>query len=784
MIKKYKEIIILIVSLAGIFQIYLYTTFPTFKNDDSPETITSAYTLGISHPPGYPLFTMAAKIFSLLPVGSPAFRINLFAIFLGLMALLLFYFIIKKNIYFIFNDNNKIINCFGVFVMAFSFLFWNQTIEAKGGIYILNLLFLSALIYLSFNLFYTFNTGRFYLLIYIFGLSLTNHWPSMLIFFPALGYIFYKYREKLAVKNLIISLILLLLGLSVYAFLPLRIQNENIFVFIDRPDNIGDFLRLIFLSGYEHKTLPNLDINNYQIEEIITLLLKDFYVFWIFIILGIYELWRRKKEILFFYLSMLLTNLFIVVFSLRLGEIYKWATGTFLMPSIYILFIFLINGMHLLSKNAKAIFLKNTFYSLSIVILLCAGFLNFSINNSSVNYLSYDFENNVAATMEPGSFYIPYGDNYALPASYRQIVQHKADNINILTIYNLSHEWGINSIVKKYGQITLKQGYLNVMDNIGNITGKYFPEKNIYFSQGFPGKMKNHIGNFKLKSKGLLLRVAAENEHIPAGIFKNYAFRGIFAAKDDYDKALISLYSAQLTNQAYDFFDEKRYKEAIETYKYALLFPWNSAKAYTYYDLFLAYKAISDEDNQIKYLKETFRAKENYYKAYEVLGGIYFNERLWPMAKEMFEKAIQYGSDNKAMLQQYVNQIDEINTYSQFKALSGQAAAFMASGRYLKALDLFGFLLEQNYAAVEVYKNMGICNFKINNFEEALKYFQKASESDKSAVNYTDIAQTYIKLGQPYKALNTLREAMQVFGNDPQLVNLYNQIQHAEKVKK
>jgi len=196
MIKKHKDIILLLVCLIAIFQLYLYTTFPAFKNDDSPETITSAYTLGISHPPGYPLFTIMGKVFSVLPVGSPAFRINLFAIFLGLMVLLLFYFIIKQNIYLIFKDNSKIINYFGIFVLAFTFLFWNQTIEAKGGIYILNLLFLSALTYLSLNLFYKFNTGRFYLLIYIFGLSLTNHWPSMLVFFPALGYIFYKYREK------------------------------------------------------------------------------------------------------------------------------------------------------------------------------------------------------------------------------------------------------------------------------------------------------------------------------------------------------------------------------------------------------------------------------------------------------------------------------------------------------------------------------------------------------------------------------------------------------------
>src|SRR5271157_6295139 len=157
MIKKHKDFIILLVCLIALSQLYLYTMFPAFKNDDSPETITSAYTLGISHPPGYPLFTMAGKVFSLLPIGSPAFRLNSFVILFAMIVLLLSYFVIKRITFYLFEYENKIINFFSVFILAFSFIFWNQAIEAKGGIYILNLLFLAILIYLSIELFKGFN---------------------------------------------------------------------------------------------------------------------------------------------------------------------------------------------------------------------------------------------------------------------------------------------------------------------------------------------------------------------------------------------------------------------------------------------------------------------------------------------------------------------------------------------------------------------------------------------------------------------------------------------------
>src|SRR5271157_2890515 len=43
------------------------------------------------------------------------------------------------------------------FYSAFSYIFWNQAIEAKGGIYMLNLLFFVILIYLSMELFKSYN---------------------------------------------------------------------------------------------------------------------------------------------------------------------------------------------------------------------------------------------------------------------------------------------------------------------------------------------------------------------------------------------------------------------------------------------------------------------------------------------------------------------------------------------------------------------------------------------------------------------------------------------------
>ena len=41
---------------------------------DTPELMTAAATLGVAHPPGYPLFTMLGHLFSLLPFGAVPLR--------------------------------------------------------------------------------------------------------------------------------------------------------------------------------------------------------------------------------------------------------------------------------------------------------------------------------------------------------------------------------------------------------------------------------------------------------------------------------------------------------------------------------------------------------------------------------------------------------------------------------------------------------------------------------------------------------------------------------------
>lgn len=72
--------------LTGIIAILYYILFipNTVYWLDGPEIISAAFRLGFTHPPGHPVFVVLLKGFLLLPIGSAAFKSNLFsAVFAG-----------------------------------------------------------------------------------------------------------------------------------------------------------------------------------------------------------------------------------------------------------------------------------------------------------------------------------------------------------------------------------------------------------------------------------------------------------------------------------------------------------------------------------------------------------------------------------------------------------------------------------------------------------------------------------------------------------------------------
>jgi hypothetical protein len=163
--------------------VYLLTLAPdlTFANygRDGGELITAATTLGIPHPPGYPSYVLLGKLFSMLPLGTVAFRFNLFsavamALAAGFVTAIARHEMQRRR-------SRKeasgwthlTVPLAAGLTFAFMPLVWSQALIAE--VYALNTLFLAAFLWALL-------TGRSPLLVGILlGLSLTSHLTSYLM---------------------------------------------------------------------------------------------------------------------------------------------------------------------------------------------------------------------------------------------------------------------------------------------------------------------------------------------------------------------------------------------------------------------------------------------------------------------------------------------------------------------------------------------------------------------------------------------------------------------------
>src|SRR5688572_13338577 len=80
----------------GTFLVYLRTLAPTIVGGDTGELVAVACSTGVAHPPGYPLFTILAKLFTFIPFGTVGWRINLLSALCSTLAAVVLLLAVRK----------------------------------------------------------------------------------------------------------------------------------------------------------------------------------------------------------------------------------------------------------------------------------------------------------------------------------------------------------------------------------------------------------------------------------------------------------------------------------------------------------------------------------------------------------------------------------------------------------------------------------------------------------------------------------------------------------------
>jgi hypothetical protein len=227
-----KPLIALFIFLATT-ALYLFTLAPSITlqhfGSDSGELTASAYTLGVAHPPGYPTYLLLAKVFSLvIPWGDVAHRINVLSAVSGAGAVVMVYYIchlligrISRAAEAIGGVSASAAASVAAASLAFSSLLWSQSVIAE--VYSLNAIFTGGIVLLVLR--WSNDPGAGFRPLaaagFLMGLGLGNHLTLVFLALPV-TYVMVLHRRKLTPVLIAKLLGALIIGLSVYIYLPIR----------------------------------------------------------------------------------------------------------------------------------------------------------------------------------------------------------------------------------------------------------------------------------------------------------------------------------------------------------------------------------------------------------------------------------------------------------------------------------------------------------------------------------------------------------------------------------
>jgi len=172
---------------AGAMLLYALTLAPTTQFWDTSEYIAAAYTLGIPHPPGNPLFVLMAHVWGLFPwVHNYAERINLFAAATSAVSAACWFLVGERWLRSFVPARlpRRLAALAGAIVAATAFTVWNQSV-VNEKVYTLSLLSIALILWLIVR-WDDQPAGQAHdhyllLIVYLLALTSTNHMMGVLV---------------------------------------------------------------------------------------------------------------------------------------------------------------------------------------------------------------------------------------------------------------------------------------------------------------------------------------------------------------------------------------------------------------------------------------------------------------------------------------------------------------------------------------------------------------------------------------------------------------------------
>ncbi len=434
-------------ALAGVL-IYFATMCRTVYVGDSGEFALVFKTLGIAHPPGYPLFTLLGHLFvSLTAFFPPAFSANLFSVLIAAALLPILVLLVKEA--------GPFLAGILTLLWAFSPLYWGETVGVE--VYTLNLLFIAGIAAFALSS----HPKKWHLIAFLFGLSLAHHLTSLALL-PALAYAVVQDRSARGWKQSLTQLLLFCLGLSIYLYLPVRAGRSPLADW-GHPATLNLLFHHITAAQYQQATAFSL-ANFLQSFRLFFSLFLDSWS-WLGIaslLLGTIFGWKSGSRCMRFAWILLLSNIILVAFY-RIPDI-----DPYYLPALLAGWMLICEGAIRLIASHPSSTLRRAVYAAAGASVICLLALNFSEIDRSKTDLARQYGKWILDTAGSGTVFT------------------QDDNASFATLY-LRYAEGYHTDVEVYDQASRLFALAHAAGRLaGGIIPDYQTARRIYLQRA-PG---------------------------------------------------------------------------------------------------------------------------------------------------------------------------------------------------------------------------------------------------------------------------------------------------------
>ena len=457
--------------------IYWRTCCPTVFWWDSAEFVAAVATLGIPHPPSFPLYILLGKLFSFLPFFSLSFKFNFLSGVFAALSLSFFAFLFLKLFRTFFAELSGdtkmlfIVLIMTLFVTGLNFAFWIQGIRAEA--YSLNglvfiLLFYCGLIHLVEEKNYQKKLRWLYLFFFIFGLGMGNHNVTLLSTLPAFIYLFVSYDSSglLKPKNLGAFLIFFLLGCSIYLYLPSRAINSPAL-------NWGNptSLEKVVTAALALKSVKQIGLTlDYTLMERIKdawIMIYSQFTFlpFLFSLTGFFFLLRKHFKLSIFFLLLILGNSATIIILPSEFISTSLDFQGYILPVIFSFAFFFGLGVLFILKNINEWIARSNFssgFNKSLKIVFSIFFFSISLlpfltfyrlADLSKNDLAYEYGKTVLSSLERNAVVFIDNPNLYFILSALKYGEGYRRDVAVLDRGLLQAEWNCQQERKNYPKL-------------------------------------------------------------------------------------------------------------------------------------------------------------------------------------------------------------------------------------------------------------------------------------------------------------------------------------------